>query len=112
VTKLVELLFFAAYKFSSWGVATRAAAEDGEAAALMGIRLGRVSVLSWVIAGVLAAIAAIFLVAFPTPRADEHHRSDRPPRIPRGHSWRFGLRWRSTGRGRRGGPRRDADVGV
>ncbi len=60
-------LFFAAYKFSSWGVATRAAAEDGEAAALMGIRLGRVSVLSWVIAGVLAAIAAIFLVAFPTP---------------------------------------------
>jgi len=60
-------LFFAAYKFSSWGVATRAAAEDSEAAALMGIRLGRVSMLSWVIAGTLAAIAAIFLVAFPTP---------------------------------------------
>lgn len=60
-------LFFAAYKFSSWGVATRAAAEDSEAAALMGIRLGRVSALSWVIAGVLAAIAAVFLVAFPTP---------------------------------------------
>ncbi|MGZ4521874.1 MAG: branched-chain amino acid ABC transporter permease [Mycobacteriaceae bacterium] len=60
-------LFFTAYKFSSWGVATRAAAEDSEAAALMGIRLGRVSMLSWVIAGALAAIAAIFLVAFPTP---------------------------------------------
>jgi len=60
-------LFFAAYKFSSWGVATRATAEDSEAAALMGIRLGRVSMLSWVIAGVLAATAAIFLVAFPTP---------------------------------------------
>ncbi len=59
--------FFAASKYSSWGVATRAAAEDSEAAALMGIRLGRVSTMSWVIAGVLAAVAAVFLVAFPTP---------------------------------------------
>ncbi len=68
VVALVLLgLFFAAYKFSSWGVATRATAEDSEAAALMGIRLGRVSMLSWVIAGVLAATAALFLVAFPTP---------------------------------------------
>ncbi len=67
VAIVVMGLFFAAYKFSSWGVATRAAAEDGEAASLMGIRLGQVSMLSWVIAGVLAAIAAIFLVAFPTP---------------------------------------------
>ena len=60
-------MFFAAFKYSSWGVSTRAAAEDSEAAALMGIRLGRVSTLSWVIAGVLAAVAAIFLVSFPTP---------------------------------------------
>lgn len=60
-------MFFAAFKYSSWGVSTRAAAEDSEAAALMGIRLGRVSTLSWVIAGVLAATAAIFLVSFPTP---------------------------------------------
>jgi len=67
VAIVVMGLFFAAFKFSSWGVATRASAEDGEAAALMGIRLGRVSALSWVIAGALAAIAAIFLIAFPTP---------------------------------------------
>lgn len=67
VAVVVLGLFFAAYKFSSWGVSTRAAAEDGEAAALMGVRLGRVSALSWVIAGVLAAIAAVFLIAFPTP---------------------------------------------
>ena len=60
-------MVFAAFKYSSWGVSTRAAAEDSEAAALMGIRLGRVSTLSWVIAGVLAAVAAIFLVSFPTP---------------------------------------------
>ena len=64
--------FFAAYKFTSWGVATRAAAEDSEAAALMGIRLGRVSMTAWVVAGTLAAIASIFLTAYPTPGLDNN----------------------------------------
>ena len=59
--------FFAAFKYSSWGVAMRAAAEDGEAAALMGIRLGRVSAVAWVVGASLAAIAGIFLVGSPTP---------------------------------------------
>jgi branched-chain amino acid transport system permease protein len=60
-------LFFAAFKYSNWGVAMRAAAEDGEAAALMGIRLGRVSALAWVVGAGLAAVAGIFLVGAPTP---------------------------------------------
>jgi branched-chain amino acid transport system permease protein len=60
-------LFFLAFKYSSWGVAMRAAAEDGEAAALMGIRLGRVSAVAWVVGGVLAAVAGLFLVGSPTP---------------------------------------------
>ena len=60
-------LFFLAFKYSSWGVAMRASAEDGETAALMGIRLGRVSALAWVVAGALAAVAALFLVGAPTP---------------------------------------------
>ncbi len=60
-------LFFAAFKYSNWGVAMRASAEDGETAALMGIRQGRVSAVAWVIAGVLAAVAALFLVGSPTP---------------------------------------------
>jgi branched-chain amino acid transport system permease protein len=60
-------LFFAAFKFSGWGVSMRAAAEDNEAAALMGIRLGRVSMIAWVVAGVLAAVAGVFLVGAPTP---------------------------------------------
>ena len=60
-------LFFAAFKYSNWGVAMRAAAEDGEAAALMGIRLGRVSALAWVVGAGLAAVAGIFLVGSPTP---------------------------------------------
>ena len=59
--------FFSAFKYSSWGVAMRAAAEDGEAAALMGIRLGRVSAVAWVVGASLAAIAGIFLVGSPTP---------------------------------------------
>lgn len=67
VAAVLIALFFAAFKYSSWGVAMRAAAEDGEAAALMGIRLGRVSAVAWTIAGVLAAVAGLFLVGSPTP---------------------------------------------
>jgi len=67
VAAVLILLFFLAFKFSDWGVAMRAAAEDGEAAALMGIRLGRVSATAWTVAGVLAAVAGLFLVGSPTP---------------------------------------------
>jgi branched-chain amino acid transport system permease protein len=67
VAAVLILVFFAAFKYSSWGVAMRASAEDGETAALMGIRLGRVSALAWIVAGALAAVAALFLVGAPTP---------------------------------------------
>jgi branched-chain amino acid transport system permease protein len=67
VAGLLIAVFFAAFKYSSWGVAMRASAEDGETAALMGIRLGRVSALAWMVAGALAAVAALFLVGAPTP---------------------------------------------
>ena len=60
-------LFFTAFKFSSWGVAMRASAEDGETAALMGIKLGRVSATAWIIGAGLAAVAGLFLVGSPTP---------------------------------------------
>ena len=60
-------LFFAAFKFSSWGVAMRAAAEDGETAALMGIKRGRVSAVAWIIGAGLAAVAGLFLAGSPTP---------------------------------------------
>jgi branched-chain amino acid transport system permease protein len=62
--------FLAAFKFSPWGVAMRAAAEDAQASALMGIRLTRVATGAWFIAGVLAAVGAIFLTTFPTPGVD------------------------------------------
>jgi branched-chain amino acid transport system permease protein len=59
--------FFLTFKFSNWGISMRAAAEDGEAAALMGIHMGRVSMFAWMIAGVLAATAGLFAVGAPTP---------------------------------------------
>jgi branched-chain amino acid transport system permease protein len=62
--------FVAAFKFSSWGVSMRAAAEDGEAAALMGVRLPRVAAGAWLVAGALAAIGGVFLTTFPTPGID------------------------------------------
>ena len=67
VAGVLIAVFFAAFKYSSWGVAMRASAEDGETAALMGIRLGRVSALAWVVAGALAAVAALFLVGARRP---------------------------------------------
>ncbi|MBZ6105554.1 branched-chain amino acid ABC transporter permease [Streptomyces olivaceus] len=58
---------FALFRFTSWGLSLRAAAEDAEAAALMGVRLNRVRTAAWCLAGGLAALAAVFLVAFPAP---------------------------------------------
>jgi branched-chain amino acid transport system permease protein len=67
VAAVLIALFFLAFKYSNWGVSMRAAAEDGEAAALMGIRLGRVSALAWAVGAGLAAVAGLFLVGSPTP---------------------------------------------
>jgi branched-chain amino acid transport system permease protein len=70
VSLLLLAAFVAAFKFSPWGVAMRAAAEDQESAALMGIRLQRVAAGAWFVAGALAAAGAIFLTTFPTPGVD------------------------------------------
>jgi branched-chain amino acid transport system permease protein len=74
-TRLVALIvgivvmgaFFAWFRFSDWGVAMRASAENSGTAALMGIRRNRVAALAWMIAGALAAIAGIALAMFPAP---------------------------------------------
>jgi branched-chain amino acid transport system permease protein len=58
---------FALFRFTPWGLSLRAAAEDSEAAALMGVRLTRVRMIAWCLAGALAALAAVFLAAFPAP---------------------------------------------
>jgi branched-chain amino acid transport system permease protein len=59
--------FFGWFKFSHWGVAMRAVAEDPETAALMGVRRSRVTALAWLLAGALAAVAGLFITVFPAP---------------------------------------------
>ena len=49
------------------GIGMRAAAADGPTASLMGIRLSRTGATGWALAGVLAALAGIFLTCFPAP---------------------------------------------
>lgn len=69
-TELVALLvglvlitaFFLAFRYSNWGVAMRAIAENREAAALMGIRASRVTATAWLVAGALAGVAVLFIV--------------------------------------------------
>jgi branched-chain amino acid transport system permease protein len=58
-------VFYVVFTRSNWGVAMRSAAADPEAAALMGIRLGRVAASAWAVAGALAAIGGAFFVSFP-----------------------------------------------
>ncbi|MGW0697792.1 branched-chain amino acid ABC transporter permease [Streptomyces sp. NPDC002867] len=70
VAVVVIAAFFAAFRWSRWGLSMRSAAADPEAAALMGIRLDRVRLIAWCVAGALAAIAAVFLAAFPAPGLD------------------------------------------
>ncbi|MGP4083692.1 branched-chain amino acid ABC transporter permease [Streptomyces sp. KR55] len=70
VAVIVIGAFFAAFRWSRWGLSMRSAAADPEAAALMGIRLNRVRLIAWCVAGALAALAAVFLAAFPAPGLD------------------------------------------
>ncbi|GAA4142483.1 branched-chain amino acid ABC transporter permease [Actinomadura keratinilytica] len=70
VAVAVIAAFLLAFRFTSWGVAMRAAAENRRTAALMGVRLGRVSAGAWAVAGALAALAALFMCVFPTPGLD------------------------------------------
>lgn len=70
IGSLIIAVLFAWIQRSSWGVSMRAVAEDKEAASLMGIRLGRVSLIAWAIAAALATLGAIFLTAPPSPGFD------------------------------------------
>jgi branched-chain amino acid transport system permease protein len=68
-THLVALLvgavlitgFFLLQRYSSWGIAMRAQSENREAAALAGIRSARVTASVWLVAGLLAGIAVLFI---------------------------------------------------
>ncbi|MEU2615204.1 branched-chain amino acid ABC transporter permease [Micromonospora sp. NPDC007271] len=59
--------FLLLFRFTRWGLALRVSAADREVAALVGVPMGRVSWTSWAIGGAMAALAGMFLAAFPAP---------------------------------------------
>jgi branched-chain amino acid transport system permease protein len=59
------LLFFVFFRLTRAGIGMRATALDQEAALAVGIPVQRVFAQAWMIAGATAAIAGVFLVAFP-----------------------------------------------
>ncbi|MCU1423151.1 MAG: branched-chain amino acid transporter permease [Microbacteriaceae bacterium] len=61
VATVLITAFTCAFKYSNWGVAMRAQAENREAAALMGIRSSRVTATAWLVAGLLAGVAVLFI---------------------------------------------------
>lgn len=67
VAVLAITVFLVLFRFTSWGLAMRVSNQDGEVAALMGVRLSVVSWTSWAIGGALAVLAGLFLASFPTP---------------------------------------------
>jgi branched-chain amino acid transport system permease protein len=67
VAGVIIAAFLAWLRYSVWGVAMRAVADDPQTAALMGIRRTTVSALAWTLAGMLAAVAGLFLTTFPSP---------------------------------------------
>ncbi|WP_432826110.1 branched-chain amino acid ABC transporter permease [Dactylosporangium sp. CA-092794] len=67
---LIIAAFLALFRWSDWGVAMRASADDAEAAALTGVNQARVAAIAWGVAGALAAVAAVFLTSSPAPGVD------------------------------------------
>jgi hypothetical protein len=84
--------FFVAFRYTDWGVAMRAQAENREAAALMGIRSSRVTATAWLIAGALAGSRGAvhgdpgLLRRGAGPR-HARHRADRVPRRDHRRAW-------------------------
>lgn len=63
-------VFLAVFRWSRWGLSMRASSLDKEAAELMGVRGERMRMSAWAVAGAMAALAAVFLAAFPAPGID------------------------------------------
>lgn len=61
VGPLLALALFAFLRWSAYGIALRAAAENPQRARLLGIPVRRVSTMAWVIAALLSAAAAILI---------------------------------------------------
>lgn len=64
-TVIALAAYFLLMRYSRIGVAMRAASADPEAALALGIPVGRTLGITWLIAGMLAALAGVFLGMFP-----------------------------------------------
>lgn len=67
VAAAILIAFLIVIKKTDWGIRMRASSEDPMTSELMGISTRRVSGSVWIVAGVLAAIAAVFIYTFPSP---------------------------------------------
>lgn len=64
ISLALMLILFLFFKFTVLGIGLRAAAQNRLAAILMGIKVKRVSSLTWVISSVIGGVAAILLAPF------------------------------------------------
>jgi len=63
---LALAVFFVLLKYSKIGVAMRATSSDQEVALALGIPVGRIFLITWLLAGMYAALAGVFLAMFPS----------------------------------------------
>jgi branched-chain amino acid transport system permease protein len=54
-----------ANRYTMFGLVSRAVAEDRETASLMGARVSRVALIAWLLGGAMAALAGLFITAYP-----------------------------------------------
>jgi ABC-type branched-subunit amino acid transport system ATPase component/branched-subunit amino acid ABC-type transport system permease component len=66
IAALTTALLWGVYKFSRFGLATTAVAEDEETAAAAGVSTDRIALANWIIGSVLAAVTAILLAPIAT----------------------------------------------
>lgn len=64
-TSIILAIFFVVTRYSRMGVAMRATAIDQETSLALGIPVGRIFGMTWITAGILAAIGGVFLGMFP-----------------------------------------------
>ena len=64
-TLILLIIFFLFFKFSKYGIAMRAVALNNEIAAIVGISLKQVYLITWIITGLVATLGGVFLAASP-----------------------------------------------
>lgn len=65
VAAVIILAVAAANRYTMAGLVSRAVAEDHETASLMGARIPLVAVTAWLLGGAMAALAGLFITAYP-----------------------------------------------